>query len=63
MPLKLALFNLQRYIGEDEFADEFVLRGGVKTIVRLVEKNEKGPAGNTLAVCGLMPVCLKLRMV
>jgi engulfment/cell motility protein 1 len=63
MPLKLALFNLQRYIGEDEFADEFVLRGGVKTIVRLVEKNEKGLAGNTLAVCGLMPVCLKLRMV
>lgn len=51
MPLKLALFNLQKYIKEEEFASEFQLRGGVRTLFRLLERNDGGMTGNSLAVC------------
>jgi hypothetical protein len=51
LPLKLALFNLQKYIKEDDFAVEFMLKGGVSLLVELVEKD--GPkstlTGNSLA--------------
>lgn len=50
MPLKLALFNLQKYVKEEEFASEFLLRGGVRILVGLLEKTEGGLAGNSLAV-------------
>ncbi|WVQ81129.1 hypothetical protein IAT38_003251 [Cryptococcus sp. DSM 104549] len=49
IPLKLALFNLQKYIKEEEFAVEYLLRGGMKMLVRLLEKEDGGLAGNSLA--------------
>lgn len=52
LPLKLALFNLQKYIKEEDFAVEFMLKGGVGLLVELVE-NEDPKAiltGNSLAV-------------
>lgn len=51
-PLKLALFNLQKYIKEDDFAVEFMLKGGVALLVELVGR-EEGPnalTSNSLAV-------------
>ncbi len=50
MTLKLALFNLQKYVKEEEFASDFLLRGGVKLVVGLLEKKDKGLTGNSLAV-------------
>ena len=50
MPLKLALFNMQKYIKEEDFATELLLRGGIKTLVRLLERETGGLAGNSLAV-------------
>lgn len=52
LPLKLALFNLQKYIKEDDFAVEFMLKGGVSLLVELVEKDDPKTAltGNSLAV-------------
>ncbi|WWC63902.1 uncharacterized protein I303_106507 [Kwoniella dejecticola CBS 10117] len=49
IPLKLALFNLQKYIKEEDFAVEFMLKGGMKMLVRLLERNEGGLSGNSLA--------------
>lgn len=53
LPLKLALFNLQKYIKEEDFAVEFMLKGGVGLLVELVENEEPKSAltGNSLAVC------------
>lgn len=51
LPAKLALFNLQKYIKEDDFAVEFMLKGGVKFLVDLI--TDEGPrilTGNSLAV-------------
>lgn len=51
LPVKLALFNLQKYIKEDDFAVEFMLKGGVKFLVDLI--TDEGPrilTGNSLAV-------------
>lgn len=50
LPLKLALFNFQKYIKEEEFAVEFMLKGGVRTLVRLLERSHGGLTGNSLAV-------------
>lgn len=52
LPLKLALFNLQKYIKEEDFAVEFMLKGGVGLLVELVENEEPKSAltGNSLAV-------------
>ena len=49
-PLKLALFNLSKYIKEEDFAVEFMLRGGVKMLVDLVARVENPLSGNSLAV-------------
>jgi hypothetical protein len=46
---KLALFNLQKYIKEDDFAVEFMLKGGVKLLVDLIQKDDSSLTGNTLA--------------
>ncbi|KAL7415875.1 hypothetical protein BDY24DRAFT_380361 [Mrakia frigida] len=43
--LKLTLFNLQRYIKEQEFCEEFVDQGGDREMVKLIKRLE----GNSLA--------------
>lgn len=53
IPLKLALFNLSKYVKEEEFAVEFMIRGGTKDLLRLIEHSEGGLSGNTLAVSQL----------
>jgi len=50
IPLKLALFNLQKYVKEEEFAVEFMLRGGMSDLVLLLQRTEHTLAGNSLAV-------------
>jgi len=50
MSLKLALFNLQKYVKEEEFSVELMMRGGVSDLVDLVRREEAGLSGNTLAV-------------
>ena len=50
IPLKLALFNLSKFIKEEEFAAEFMIRGGVKMLIELLERREGGLSGNSLAV-------------
>jgi hypothetical protein len=47
--LKLALFNLQKYIKEEDFVVDFMLKGGVKMLLRLME-GEGALTGNSLAV-------------
>nr|XP_031861447.1 uncharacterized protein CI109_003051 [Kwoniella shandongensis]KAA5528519.1 hypothetical protein CI109_003051 [Kwoniella shandongensis] len=49
IPLKLALFNLQKYIKEEDFAVEFMLKGGMRILVRFLERSEGGLTGNSLA--------------
>ncbi|KAK8844114.1 hypothetical protein IAR55_006908 [Kwoniella newhampshirensis] len=49
IPLKLALFNLQKYIKEEDFAVEFMLKGGMRILVRFLERKEGGLTGNSLA--------------
>ncbi|KAL7421273.1 hypothetical protein Q5752_004158 [Cryptotrichosporon argae] len=49
IPPKLALFNLQKFIKEEDFAIEFMLKGGPKMLVRLIERDEGGLSGNSLA--------------
>lgn len=51
LPLKLALFNLQKHVKEEDFAAEFLLKGGVRILVHLLERAEGGLSGNALAVC------------
>ncbi|CAG8778959.1 10297_t:CDS:2, partial [Acaulospora morrowiae] len=43
--LKLATFSLQKYIKEVEFADEFLKREGLKSLVGIINNS----TGNTLA--------------
>jgi hypothetical protein len=50
IPLKLALFNLSKYVREEDFAVEFMSRGGMGTLMRLLERKEGGLTGNSLAV-------------
>ena len=50
LPLKLALFNLSKYIKEEEFAVEFMGRGGTSTLVELLDNEQGGISGNSLAV-------------
>ena len=35
-PLKLSLFKLQKYIKEEEFSHEFMLKGGMQLLVKLL---------------------------
>ncbi|KAK6906154.1 hypothetical protein I203_100138 [Kwoniella mangroviensis CBS 8507] len=49
IPLKLALFNLQKYIKEEDFAVEFMLKGGMRMLVKFLERSEGGLTGNSLA--------------
>ncbi|WVQ73600.1 hypothetical protein IAR50_003179 [Cryptococcus sp. DSM 104548] len=49
IPLKLALFNLQKFVKEEDFSVEFLLKGGMKILIRLLEKDESGLTGNSLA--------------
>jgi engulfment/cell motility protein 1 len=51
LPLKMALFNLQKYIKEGEFVVEFMLKGGLKLLMALLERSSGGLTGNSLAVC------------
>ena len=50
LPLKLALFNLQKYIKEADFAVEFMLKGGLGILVKLIERDVGGMGANSLAV-------------
>lgn len=50
IPLKLALFNLQKHVKEEEFSVEFMLRGGVHDLVSLLQDSDGGLSGNSLAV-------------
>ncbi|ODO06045.1 hypothetical protein L198_01274 [Cryptococcus wingfieldii CBS 7118] len=50
IPLKLALFNLQKFVREEDFSFEFLLKGGMKILIRLLEQEETGlVTGNSLA--------------
>ena len=51
LPLKMALFNLQKYTKEGEFVVEFMLKGGLKLLMALLERSSGGLTGNSLAVC------------
>jgi hypothetical protein len=70
LPLKMALFNLQKYIKEADFAVEFMLKGGLSTLVKLVERDIGGMGANSLAVSdyscgysfhldGLLAICTR----
>lgn len=48
LPLKLALFNFQKFVNEEEFTAEFLLKGGMRTLVKILEF-EGGLTGNALA--------------
>lgn len=48
VPLKLAMFNVQKYIQEAEFAVDFMLKDGVRMLVGLMDGDRLPP--NTLAV-------------
>jgi hypothetical protein len=50
LPLKMALFNLQKYIKEGEFVVEFMIKGGLKLLIGLLERRAGGLTGNSLAV-------------
>ena len=50
IPLKLALFNLSKFVREEEFAVEFMIRGGVRLLIELLERKVGGLSGNSLAV-------------
>ena len=50
LPLKMALFNLQKYTKEGEFVVEFMLKGGLKLLMALLERSSGGLTGNSLAV-------------
>jgi engulfment/cell motility protein 1 len=50
LPLKMALFNLQKYIKEGDFAVELMLKGGLRLLIALVERVSGGLSGNSLAV-------------
>ncbi|ODN81097.1 hypothetical protein L202_03192 [Cryptococcus amylolentus CBS 6039] len=50
IPLKLALFNLQKFVKEEDFSVEFLLIGGMRILIRLLGKEETGlVTGNSLA--------------
>ncbi|ODO09557.1 hypothetical protein I350_03160 [Cryptococcus amylolentus CBS 6273] len=50
IPLKLALFNLQKFVKEEDFSVEFLLKGGMRILIRLLVKEETGlVTGNSLA--------------
>ncbi|KIR28517.1 hypothetical protein I309_02441 [Cryptococcus deuterogattii LA55] len=48
LPLKLALFHFQKFVGEEEFAAEFLLKGGMRTLIKILDL-EGGLTGNALA--------------
>lgn len=54
LPLKLALFNFQKFVGEEEFAAEFLLKGGMRTLIKILDL-EGGLTGNALAVRLALP--------
>jgi hypothetical protein len=41
-PLKLSLFNLNKYIREEEFSHEFMLKGGMQLLVKLLSISDHG---------------------
>lgn len=63
LPLKMALFNLQKYIKEADFAVEFMLKGGLKTLVKLLERDVGGMGANSLAVSASQISCLRASWV
>lgn len=50
IPLKMALFTLQKHVKESDFAVEFMLKGGMSILVRIIERDAGGLNGNSLAV-------------
>jgi hypothetical protein len=44
--LRMVLFNLAKFINEDQFANEFLQRGGLKAVVEVINSSH----GNPLAV-------------
>jgi engulfment/cell motility protein 1 len=50
LSLKMALFNLQKYIKEGDFVVEFMIKGGLKLLIGLLERRAGGLTGNSLAV-------------
>jgi len=44
-PLKLSLFNLNRYIREEEFSHEFMLKGGMQLLVKLLSIHDHSGKG------------------
>jgi len=62
LPLKMALFNLQKYIKEGDFAVELMLKGGLRLLIALVERVSGGLTGNSLAVsCRTWDVLMSVR--
>jgi len=41
-PLKLSLFNLNKYIREEEFSHEFMVKGGMQLLVKLLSIPDHG---------------------
>ena len=58
LPLKMALFNLQKYCKEGEFASEFMIKGGLAILIALLERVAGGLTGNSLAVCSILLVVM-----
>jgi hypothetical protein len=54
LPLKMALFNLQKYIKEGDFVVEFMIKGGLRLLIALLERVSGGLTGNSLAVSELL---------
>lgn len=54
IPLKLALFNLSKFIKEQDFAVELMDRGGDGLLIDLIERPDGGLTGNSLAVRDLL---------
>lgn len=48
-PLKLVLFKLDKYIQEEEFSHEFMLKGGMQLLVRLLSE---GPSQKRMESAG-----------
>jgi hypothetical protein len=53
LSLKMALFNLQKFIKEGEFVVEFMLKGGLRLLIALLERTSGGLTGNSLAVSNM----------
>lgn len=45
----MAMFNVQKYVHETDFAVDFILKGGVRMLVQLLER-EPPLVSNSIAV-------------